>query len=258
MGNPWFEERRDIFERQALAGFVEANLFFNEIEEKATVFEDLKRWLGCEKDKGPLWRLKDVCHSLWRDDLEENPRGVLFDWLVGSIFHEAMKLKEAAYLLERYHPLYEALKKDWGFCLLEEDFHYQAFFKDIIEDKVRHLKRLRSLFERAQKALFALLPDMKANALVLRFLIESSEKLERLWGPDSLLEILVLMFPGHPEMGFILAGESYLEGNWFDEARKAFCSALNLNPQAEGARIGLSLLERRLAEVRANRRYVAF
>ncbi len=255
MGNPWFEERRDLFERQALAGFIEAALYFHEIKEKTSIFEDLKSWLGSEKNKGPLWLLKDICHALWRDDLERTPRGVFFDWLIGSIFHEAMKLKEAAYLLERYRPLYEALERNYDY--LPEDFGYSEFFEDIIEDRSRHLRRLQRLFQRAEKALFNLLPQMKDNPLVLRFLLEDQKNLEKLWGPDSLLEIFDLMFPGQPEMGFILAGESYLEGHWFDRARGAFVSALNLNPQAREAQSGLSLLERRLHEVRSNLRYVS-
>ena len=97
MSNQWILERREVFERDLIQDFFEAKLFFDTImrayqRNDAISFERLDAWVGSDEKKGALWLLKDHSQRLYRSksnsgNLYEN----LFDWTVGSIFHETIK-----------------------------------------------------------------------------------------------------------------------------------------------------------------------
>ena len=118
MSNQWIQERREVFERDLIQDFFKAKLFFGTIarayQRSDTIsFEQLDAWVGSDQRKGPLWLLKDHSQRLYRSSsnagsLYEN----LFDWTVGSIFHETIKLKEEAYQIASYKPLLEMQVKN--------------------------------------------------------------------------------------------------------------------------------------------------
>ena len=122
----WFAGRRDHFVRQAVGDFFHLASRFSELyagwrirpaaaapcgEDASTRLQErLAAMVGTERDNGPLWRLKDLCHRIWPQERRaEHVRGALVDWLIGSLFHEAMKLKEDLYLLAAYTPAAAAL-----------------------------------------------------------------------------------------------------------------------------------------------------
>ena len=127
--NRWFAKRRDFFVRKVIDEFFQLNQSFKAIyqlytrcptpqswacsdlmdeqgiEVREKIWANLTDMGGTENSKGPLWRLKDSCHLVWPEgEAEQDASGSLVDWLIGSIFHEAMKLKENIYLLNRYGP----------------------------------------------------------------------------------------------------------------------------------------------------------
>src|SRR5215831_5009120 len=74
-------------------------------------FEEVQALAG-DTESSALFRLKERCHALFRagelgGDL---PRVALFDLAVGSLFHEAMKLRENLYQLQVYAPKVEAAR----------------------------------------------------------------------------------------------------------------------------------------------------
>ena len=106
--NKWFEKRRSLFVKKMIREFYETFIAFNTIythyiSAQEVSFEHIDKLIGKESEKGLLWRLKDLCHQLWRNaNPQEEINGRLLDWVMGSIFHEAMKLKESIYMFQFY------------------------------------------------------------------------------------------------------------------------------------------------------------
>ena len=89
---------RRLFERQRSGG-----LRFDELQA-----------LAGDTEASVLFRLKERCHALFRAGVfgDDVPRVALFDLAVGSLFHEAMKLRENLYQLEVYAPKVEAARRE--------------------------------------------------------------------------------------------------------------------------------------------------
>src|SRR5208337_1600713 len=62
-----------------------------------------------DRGKSCLYRLKQMCHELFRNSDEVAYKEKFYDITVGYIFHEAMKLRECIYQLEYYKPQYTML-----------------------------------------------------------------------------------------------------------------------------------------------------
>ncbi|MFZ5765884.1 MAG: hypothetical protein ACOY4H_09850 [Thermodesulfobacteriota bacterium] len=234
----WSAERRDFHLVRLLRQFARTvngfqKMYHDYLKNGQVAYDDIDRLVGSETSKGMLWRLKDDCHHLWRDaDPAVELHGCLLDWLTGSLFHEAMKLKENSYLFHFYGPLGEKMKAEgMDFCGLE----CSRFMARIFRETERQMDSLGFMFGRAAYLLRVMLPEQSGNPLLLRFLLEHEVMARELWG-ESLPEIFADMFAGAPETGFCLAGRSYLEGNWYERAHAAYQGALAINRQCDEAR----------------------
>ncbi len=257
MSTCWLIERRDLFLKNMVKDFLESCFFFAELKEHTSKYgvryEGLDFWVGTEQAKGQLWRLKDLCHLLWGDcDPVAEKEGFMLDWMVGAIFHEAMKLKENAYMMKRYRESYPL--EDMAPLQANGNGEDQGmeFFEETAHEIHRAIRRIDLLVRHAQEYLIAVLKRERANALLVRYLLEARVRCEEQWsksvGPERLLQAL---FPNRLDRAYCLAGESYLEGSWFIEARHAFEQALKINPDCQEAKSGLRLIEKRLREIAA-------
>jgi len=243
VANRWFEGRKDLFFRDLVHNFLESKIFFDQLyryyrTNKTVPFERMEYWIGSETKKGPLWSLKDICHMLFRKtgsriSLSE----YLFDWTVGSIFHEGMKLKEDAYQLEAYLPSAESVDAS---DTTEDIDEILAEYVTVIAKANRNLgaeiKSMRSLFAKASERLRELLVMHAHNGLLVRFLLEHGELLERAFGTHSSQEVLSSLYPQHPERAYFTAGKSYLSGGRYEEAKHYFTKALEMRahyPEAQ-------------------------
>lgn len=248
----WLEERKDLFVKNVLRDFLHSYAFFLEIEkkyrDKGISFQGLDNWVGTQKDRGTLWILKDTCHHLWKDiDPNSQPEPFFFDWMVGAIFHEAMKLKENVYMIDRYHPAYQAASTTTTYDWQE---NCQQFFKETLQDIQRGMNRLGELFMYAAEHLKSLLLTERDNSLLVRFMLENKSEIDKLWQKSGGLDqMLYTMFPEGLDEAYCMAGENYMEGSWYTEARMAFLEALKINPDCEEAKSGLRILEKRLKEL---------
>jgi len=242
-GNPWFEERRNLFVRQAIMGLYQCYHAFQEItrlfrDQGELPFENLAALVGTESAKGLLWQLKDDCHRLWRNHAHEEGElhGCLLDWIIGSIFHEMMKLKENCYMVQFYGPLAEKMKEAHPGTTIE--FCGEAceqFMERTRQEINQQVQTLAKMLDRALSLARSFLADQRDNPLLLRFLIEHSEVSQVLWGMD-LDQIMAEIYPEGAEHGYCAAGRSYLTGDWYQEALAAFEKALAINPGCEEAR----------------------
>jgi hypothetical protein len=286
MRNEWFEQRRNFFVRQLIDEFFRLNRSFQAIyliyldcrnpgggscadllEQKTAacrseIWDRLAHMVGTDSRKGPLWKLKDLCHAVWPEgDNTQDVSGSMFDWLVGSIFHETMMLKENIYLLNRYGPAAFRLK-DRPLELvpmprsgtrmtlhLESIIDVHNLLSRAAADAVRQVEQIAFLFNHASYILRLMMPDLAGNSLVVRLLTEEEELVRMLWG-EELADIFTDMYAGDAAEGFCVAGGSYLGGHWFVRALKMYQRALAVNPTCDEAITRMVQLQ---AVVRANR-----
>lgn len=238
--NRWFEKRRHLFVKNMFKEFYETHgrfLSFYEAyaaSQQMIAFADIDHLVGTETAKGRLWRLKDRCHLLWRDsDPHAEMSGCLLDWVIGSIFHEAMKLKENIYMLQYYGPLAETMKQRSAahtvkFCGSE----CQRFMERTNLEIGRQMENLGFMFNRANFLMRTLMLEQAENALLLRHLLENPQMAEELWS-EPLDHLMHDMFPDGADHGYCAAARSYMAGDWHREAKAAYEAALALNPGCE-------------------------
>lgn len=234
--NRWFEKRRDFHMRSLFNAFSETystfvTLYQGYMSDGQINFPKLTHLVGSETKKGRLWELKDHCHRLFKDNHQQN--GHLLDWVIGSVFHEAMKLKENIYMSQFYGQKGES--HDVAASSLHCGISRENFMKGIVKETRRQVNNLAFLFSRANFLLRLLLPHQYQNVLLLRFLLEEEEIMQELWG-ESVPQIFAELFPDQPEAGYLLAAKSYFNGQWLDEALTTYNKALGINPDLEEAR----------------------
>lgn len=193
-----------------------------------------------------LFSLKEECHSLFRKD--GLPPGDtlyaedLFDVLIGSIFHETMKIKENCYILEHYGPTYRAMA-----AIAERRIRvpvYERLFfracKRIIERAssavYEDIRAAEQLFDDATEHLLSILPRFAANGLVTRMLLENQQLVEMVYGDDGLRNVLLKMYEGRLASAYLHAASSYAAAGRIIEAREACQKSLSEEPDNVGAR----------------------
>lgn len=263
MQKEWLRERRNLFLKNIVKDFFECLAFFEDLKEHTNKYgvryDGFDFWVGTEENKGKLWILKDLCHVIWGSNtLQEDDDGVMFDWMVGAIFHEAMKLKENAYMFERYMESFP--NKATAILNGNSTKVVKEFFEEMIFEVNRCIKRLEWLFEHAKKHLFQVMKKEKDNALLVRFLLEDVNNNfgeEKRKSSQETKKLLNILFPEGLHTAYYLAGESYLEGGWFQEAKESFEKALTIKNDYINAQSALRLLEKKLKELASfvNREY---
>lgn len=189
--------------------------------------------------EGDLFALKEDCHSLFRNP--QDPEAMdfssagLFDILVGSLFHQMMKVKENTYQLERYAPKYAALRKAVGGPDPPE--HGEAFLREgqrIIQRSRRALRQdlahAIELFAEATVVLRLVLCENRDNPLLVRALLDNGDTVDAVYGERTLDDLLSEMFGGRQAEGFLIAAGDLLDGGWYDRARELCQEALKLEP----------------------------
>lgn len=240
--NNWLEDRRDLFVCNLLREFYKTYSSFLALYEayiasQELSFADVEHLVGSESSKGSLWRLKDRCHQLWRAaDPKRDLHGCLLDWMLGSLFHEAMKLKENVYMYQFYGPVAQEMAahehdRQARFAALDS----RQFMKRTFEEIQRQMDTMGAKFVEANHLIRLMLPVQSGNALLVRYLLEHDPVTADLWA-EPLEEVLASMYEGAPEVGYMLGANSYLQGHWHEKALEAFQKALFLNPSLDEAR----------------------
>jgi hypothetical protein len=202
MENSWLTSRKEFFLRNMVQDFFEAAVYFDQLCDEHTLtglvaYTLLDTWIGTESKKGPLWNLKDECHRLFRNNVQtSNLYEHLFDWSIGSIFHETIKLKEDAYQLEAYRPLLEleVYRQDATFtAIINESL---AVIENAYSSLADELLRIRQLFLKALGHLKLIFPSHRNNMLLVRFLLDNDKLLShKVFGDRYCTALLAVMFP---------------------------------------------------------------
>jgi hypothetical protein len=207
---------------------------FKKYKEGRLHFSDIGAWID-DKGQSLLHNLKEQSHSLFRHKGKTPiPKNEwLLDLFIGSIFHEAMKLKENIYQVEVYQPMYLQYKSRVGRSDYEKDY-IQQFERIILKAKqgvAEGMEETQSLFQDAMAQLIDLFKNNAKNIYLVRFLLENLALLQKIYGARKGKEIFGLMF----EKGFLdayqLAGQSYLQSQHYDLSSNNFSKALELAPR---------------------------
>lgn len=183
--------------------------------------------LVSDDESSSLFRLKERCHAIYRDpsDAARRPshREALFDLAVGSLFHEAMKLREDLYQSESYGPRVRALRDGAG----EESKALFDEFERMLEGVGSRLEEgvheVETVVRRTADQLRILLVECDDDGAAARFLTEREADAEVVFGV-SLLALLEEMH-GAASTGLERAGRSYLASGYFDRAAQCFANA---------------------------------
>ena len=196
-------------------------------------FPDIGNWVD-DKGQSPLYNLKEQSHSLFRNKGKEpfQKKEWLLDLVIGSIFHEAMKLRENIYQLEIYRPKYLKYKLHVGKSTYERDYSQQ--FERIISKAEKGVllgvSEMRSLFHDAMEQLIDLFKENGRNPYLVRFLLEHHALLQKAYGSQRGKEVFGLIFEGGMQEAYDRAGRSYLSSGYYDLSSRHFAKALKLGP----------------------------
>jgi len=212
--------------REYLAADRTLRSLFDRFHRGAPCFEEVAVLVG-DTDSSMLFRLKERCHALFRRDpshRSEMHREVLFDLTVGSLFHEAMKLRENLYQQEGYVPRVEQFVDLHGtedYTFFREFEKVQAATADRTADAMRETE---VLLGQTRDQLRAMLQTHSENGLLTRNLIELRAAVEAVFEID--LSNLLASIHGDAVAGFRGAAHSYLESAFFSEAVACLDAAL--------------------------------
>ena len=187
-------------------------------------FERVQGLVG-DGEEAVLFRLKERCHELFRDDGQARVgRGALLDLAIGALFHECMKFRENFYQHAVYGPKVRALR-----ATSREDGEelFREFEKILAQSSVRlaeALQEAETLLQQTAVELQGLLRTQAHNGLAARLLVEQGDDLAAVFGRD-LPRLLGDVF-GSVAAAYERAARSYLESGYFGEAAEAFGAAL--------------------------------
>lgn len=223
-------EKRERHRRmvEVVSAYLSAAARFEELykayREDALAFEDLETFID-DRGKSVLYQAKESCHALFRRDASVGmEKGHLFDLTVGTIFHEAMKLRENLYQVQVYGEQGRALGAKASRTRNEEDFLHQlhTILKRAASGFSEEMEETRTLFREATQQLKALLPDFRSNGLLLRFFHEQEKLTQQVFGAAREDHPFEMMFPGGRGPGYAAAGRSYLDSGRFGKAQVCF------------------------------------
>ncbi|HNR12030.1 MAG TPA: hypothetical protein PKJ77_01515 [Thermodesulfobacteriota bacterium] len=251
----WIVERRSLLRTELVRQVLEAKLFFDELYQEyrssnRLSFEKLEGWIGTEAKRGLLWNLKEKSHFLFRTNCSNSFYERLFDWTLGLIFHDGMKLKESVYLLEVYE---QEGKRFTDVAEIPADVDREALLEEFRvitaraqTDMSYGMENLHYLFSRATEQLSRLLALYKQDSLLLRFLVENENLYERVYGTGSLEMLFLTLFRGNVQEAYLIAARNYREGGWYGKALAVLKKALEMNPADEALQAEIEMMEEML------------
>lgn len=225
---------RNILEmvRSFLLSEVAFQEIFKKYKESDLRFSDIGNWVD-DKGQSLLYDLKEQCHSLFRNMGKEpgHKNEWLLDLAIGSIFHEAMKLRENIYQMEVYRPKYLQYKLKVGKSAYEKDYlqQFERIISKAEQGVAEGMEETRSLFRDAMAQLVDFFKENSKNPFLVRFLLEHQTLLQRVYGSKRMREIFDLIFDKGLLDAYNLAGRSYLQSGHYDLSSLYFSKALKMD-----------------------------
>ena len=185
-----------------------------------------------------LYKLKNKTHTVFRNNVEASggilEREDLFDLIIGSIFHEALHLKEYIYALQSYEARYMSFagkKRKGRIDSIQDDFlkHSREIVREAKENLPRKTTELKSLLEDALSLMEGTLKKYRTSRRLMRILYLERDLLNSIYGENGLEYVYGIMYKGSAMEGYFRVGASFLKGGFHDFAIRAFGEALSAN-----------------------------
>lgn len=175
-----------------------------------------------DKGKSCLFRLKEMCHALFRNSDEATYKEKLYDITVGYIFHESMKLRENLYQLEFYGPNYDKVSDQ--LTGQEKKIFHEI---DVLTKKARsrlkeEIKELKILITELMEQLKDLIRLYGDNYLLPRFIVKNEKSLISIYGRNGFERLLNGLYSDGRAILIFRAAMSYLESEYYELARSMF------------------------------------
>ncbi len=203
----------------------------------ALTFPDIEEFVD-DRGKSCLYRLKQMCHELFRNTVEAAYKEKFFDITVGYIFHEAMKLRECIYQLEYYKPQYNMLISSTELTQAEEKV-IREFGGLILKAQKRlneGLRQVKTLLKELAEQLKDLVKIYRNNYLLPRFLLENERSFIALYGKKGYQDLLERLYERGRATLVLKAAVSYLKSENYQAARGLFQKATKLDDDNLSAR----------------------
>jgi len=195
----------------------------------ALCFEDIEKFID-DRGRSCLFKLKEMCHELFRNSDAASYREKLYDMTVGYIFHQAMILRENLYQLEYYKPRCDiegsALTTREKKIFIEMEFLVKKSEKKLKEGFRETKLLLREMVEQLKD----LMKLYRGNYLLPRFIFENEKTFMTIYGKKNFGRLLNELYDDGEKLLMFKAAESYLESEYYDVARGLFQRVTTLDP----------------------------
>jgi len=187
----------------------------------ALCFGDIEEFVD-DRGKSCLFRLKEMCHELFRNSDAASYREKLYDMTVGYIFHQAMILRENLYQLEYYKPRCD-IDTDELTIREKKIFLEMEFLVKKTEKKLKGgFKETKLLMKELVEQLKDLFRLYKDNYLLPRFVFEHEKTLIMIYGKKNYDRLLNDMYKDGKRLLMFMAAQSYLKSEYYELARNMF------------------------------------
>ena len=173
-----------------------------------------------DDNSSALYRLKEKCHSIFRLGIAEENTQVrteaLFDLAVGSLFHEAMILRENLYQQEKYGPRVDALKLNATPPAQELSQEFEKILRSSASRLGEAVEEVDVLLALTSDQLVRLLTEESENELLARCLYEEKTAVATVF-PQGLTAMFAEIHAS-AEQGLMRAANSYIASAYYDQA----------------------------------------
>jgi hypothetical protein len=192
-------------------------------------FRDVQRLVD-DSESSALFRVKERCHALFRggDSHAPSARQALFDLAVGSLFHEAMKLRENLYQVEVYGPRIRALRKAGDAGATELLAEFERLLTATEQRLGEAFNETEALLDHTRAQFRHLLRELREEVLIARTLFASRTAVEQVFAGG--IDALFAEVYGSAADGYVAAARSFLTSAYFEEAIEALVEAERRTP----------------------------
>ena len=221
------EKQDDICE--ILTGFMKSKVRFDR-EFESWQSDNTFDFASMDKLEEELYHLKNRTHLTLRDGGRENSgfiqKADLFDLIIGSIFHEALHLKEYIYTLRSYAPRYSSFagrKRGGKLDVYTDDFlkHSMAIVNEAETNLPKKAYEVKNLFEDALLLLEDIIKKYRGNSRVIRTLFTFGGTLDEVYGKDGLDMLYSRIYRNGPSEGYLRVAASFIKDGFYEPAYKA-------------------------------------
>jgi hypothetical protein len=191
-----------------------------------------------DRGKSCLYRLKQMCHELFRNTHEATYKEKFYDITVGYIFHEAMKLREYVYQLEYYRPEYDVLVGSGELTPGERKVvHEFGIMINKAEKRLTEgLNEIRTLVKELAFHVRELVKLYRDNYLLPRFLLENEKSFVAAFGKKGYQDMVTDLYEKGRTTLVFQAALSYLKSEYYQTARALFQKAVRLDKDNQPAK----------------------